>query len=138
MIRYFLAKSEPTSYSILDLQNEKETWWDGVHNYQAINVIKSLKVGDLVFFYQSVSSPSIVGLMEVTTKPEKDLEDKRGISWKVKTKFKDLYEVPLTLKTIKANPKFKDFILVRNSRLSFLACTIDFVAYVLSNVSSQA
>ena len=137
MIRYFLAKSEPSSYSILDLEKEGETWWDGVHNYQAINVIKSLKIGDLVFFYQSVKNPSIVGLMEVGSSPEKDLLDKRNISWKVKMIYKEVFLEPLTLKEIKANPKFQDFILVRNSRLSFMACTQDFVEFVFKNTDKK-
>jgi predicted RNA-binding protein with PUA-like domain len=138
MIRYFLAKSEPSSYSILDLEKEGETWWDGVHNFQAINVIKSLRIGDLVFFYQSVTNPSIVGLMEVSSTPEKDLLDKRKISWKAKMIYKETFVEPLSLKEIKTNPKFKDFILVRNSRLSFMACTQDFVDFVFKNTDKKS
>lgn len=63
---YWLMKSEPTVYSITDLERDGETLWDGVRNYQARNYLRQMAVGDLAFFYHSNSTPpGIVGLMAV-------------------------------------------------------------------------
>ena len=131
MSKYFLAKSEPSSYSIDDLVEDGVTWWDGVHNYQAINVIKSWNVGDKVFFYRSLKEPAVVGLMEVISNPIFDTLDKQKISWKAQCKILEVFEEPVKLKEIKSSGRFDSFILVRNSRLSVMACTQEFVSYVI-------
>jgi predicted RNA-binding protein with PUA-like domain len=128
--RYFLAKSEPNSYSIDDLENDEITWWDGVRNYQAILVIKSWKIGDRVLFYRSLNSPAVVGMMEVVTLPIFDTDDERKISWKAQVKFITKFENEVSLKTIKESDKFSSFILIRNSRLSTMACPNDFIDYI--------
>jgi predicted RNA-binding protein with PUA-like domain len=128
--RFFLAKSEPNSYSIEDLENDTITWWDGVHNYQAILVIKSWKIGDKILFYRSLHNPAVVGIMEVVTEPIFDVDDVRKISWKAQVKFITKFENEVSLKSIKDSGLFDSFILVRNSRLSTMACTTDFVDYI--------
>jgi len=68
MIQYWLFKSEPTTFSIDDLAKSprQTTCWEGVRNYQARNFLKSMKVGDLGFFYHSnVDPPAIVGIIQV-------------------------------------------------------------------------
>ena len=64
---YWLMKSEPEEYSISDLESEEETcFWDGVRNYQARNLMRSMKAGDGVFFYHSVAKPpGIAGIARV-------------------------------------------------------------------------
>ncbi|MFM7326523.1 MAG: EVE domain-containing protein [Nodosilinea sp.] len=63
---YWLMKSEPTVYSITDLQRDGTTLWDGVRNYQARNFLTSMALEDLAFFYHSnTQPPGIVGLMKV-------------------------------------------------------------------------
>ena len=65
-INYWLMKSEPDAYSIKDLKKEEETLWDGIRNYQARNFMRSMKIGDQAFFYDSnTKPPGIVGLMEI-------------------------------------------------------------------------
>ena len=68
-MNYWLMKSEPSAFSIDDLQQmpEQTEHWDGVRNYQARNMMRDqMKVGDEVFFYHSnCETPGIVGLMEV-------------------------------------------------------------------------
>lgn len=68
-MNYWLMKSEPSAFSIDDLQGmpEQTEHWDGVRNYQARNMMRDqMKVGDQVFFYHSnCETPGIVGLMEV-------------------------------------------------------------------------
>lgn len=65
-ISYWLMKSEPTVYSISDLEREHQTIWEGVRNYQARNFLREMKVGDLAFFYHSnATPPGIAGLMRI-------------------------------------------------------------------------
>lgn len=55
-------------YSIANLQQERETVWSGVRNYQARNFLRQMNQGDLAFFYHSnTTPPGIVGLMRVVT-----------------------------------------------------------------------
>jgi len=60
-------KTEPTTYSIDDLQNEGVTSWEGVRNYQARNFMRDdMHIGDKVLFYHSnTTPPGFVGLAEV-------------------------------------------------------------------------
>ncbi len=63
---HWLMKSEPEVYGIDDLAREGTTLWDGIRNYQARNYMRTMAIGDRVFFYHSnTSPPGIVGLMEV-------------------------------------------------------------------------
>ena len=65
-INYWLMKSEPDVYGITHLSKEKATLWDGIRNYQARNFMRSMKTGDISFFYHSnCKSPGIAGLMEI-------------------------------------------------------------------------
>ena len=50
--QYWLMKSEPSAFSIDDLQRApgRTTCWDGVRNYQARNYMRRMRVGDQVLF----------------------------------------------------------------------------------------
>ena len=66
---YWLMKSEPDAYSIDTLENEKQTLWDGIRNYQARNFMRKMEIGDKAFFYHSnCKPPGIVGLMKIISK----------------------------------------------------------------------
>lgn len=72
---YWLVKTEPSSFSIDDLENapNKISMWDGVRNYQARNFMRdAMEQGDQVLFYHSVTQPGIVGLAEVASKSYPD------------------------------------------------------------------
>ena len=66
-MNYWLMKSEPTDYSIDDLEQDKTIDWYGIRNYQARNFMRdNMKIGDLAFFYHSnCKEPGIVGIMKV-------------------------------------------------------------------------
>jgi predicted RNA-binding protein with PUA-like domain len=65
-MQYWLMKSEPAAYSITNLQQDGQTLWDGVRNYQARNFLRQMQVGDLSFFYHSnATPPGIVGMMRI-------------------------------------------------------------------------
>ena len=65
--RYWLMKTEPTVYSIDDLQHMQRTAWEGVRNYQARNFMRDdMQVGDQVLIYHSSTEPpGVAGLGEV-------------------------------------------------------------------------
>lgn len=70
---YWLLKSEPETFSLDDLKRMGKSPWDGVRNYQARNYLRSMKKGDLGFFYHSrVDPPGIAGLCKVVSKPYPD------------------------------------------------------------------
>jgi len=117
---WWLVKADPdTDYSIDDLEKDGQTEWTGVHNFQAINNIKLMKPGDLVYVYHSQKEKSIVGLAKISGDPYENLKDPRK-SWAVRLIYVRKYAKPLHLSTVKANPVFFDFLLVRNSRLSVM------------------
>jgi predicted RNA-binding protein with PUA-like domain len=116
---YFLAKTDPDTYSLADFEKEGETLWDGVHSNAAINFIKQMKPGDLVYIYESQGPKAIAGLAEVTTAPRKNEADPRP-SWVVDMKFVKKFTRPATLAEIKATPALANFKLVRESRLSVM------------------
>ncbi|WP_292840815.1 EVE domain-containing protein [Nostoc sp. NMS8] len=78
-------KSEPEVYSITDLQQQSETIWDGIRNYQARNFLRQMDEGDLAFFYHSNTNfPGIAGLMRVV---KKDIVD--PTQFEAKSKYYD-------------------------------------------------
>ena len=59
--RYWLFKSEPDVYSLADLERDKRTYWEGVRNYQARNLLRDrIQVGDGVLFYHSRVKPMVI------------------------------------------------------------------------------
>ncbi len=130
-MNYFLAKTDPDTYSLADFKKEGETLWDGVHNNAAMLFIQKMKPGDLVYIYESLSTKAIVGLAEVSGEPFLNTADPRR-SWAVRMNFVKEYAKPLTLADIKANPHFADFPLVRQSRLSVMPVEREFQQHIES------
>ena len=71
-MKYFLAKSEPDTYSIDDLERDRKTTWDGVKNPQAVRAIREMQPGDRVFIYHSGGASAIVGWATVRSEPRDD------------------------------------------------------------------
>jgi predicted RNA-binding protein with PUA-like domain len=115
---YWLIKSEPSSYSWSQLVKEKKTSWTGVRNPQASANLKAMKAGDRCFFYHSGEGKEIVGVAEVVKAAYPDPTDKSGKAVTVDVKPVEAVKQPVTLAAIKADATFKDFKLVRQSRLS--------------------
>ena len=109
--QYWLMKSEPDVYSWDDLVAEKEGMWDGVRNHAAALNMKTMKKGDLAFFYHSNIGVEVVGILKISKEAFIDPTDE-----KVKPVRKLKTAVPL--KAVKANPKLAEMDLVRLSRLS--------------------
>lgn len=66
-MKYWLMKSEPTDYSIDDLEKDGRIDWYGIRNYQARNFMRDqMSIDDLAFFYHSnCKEPGIIGIMKV-------------------------------------------------------------------------
>ena len=125
---YFLAKTEPGDYSIDDLAREGATVWDGVTSAQAVNVIKTMRLGDVVLIYHSGGESAVVGVAEVTSEPRPDPREPKG--WVVDIRYRGKLERPVTLQQIKGSGRFADFALVRQGRLSTMAVPDHFVAWL--------
>jgi predicted RNA-binding protein with PUA-like domain len=133
---YWLMKSEPTVYSIADLEREKITLWDGVRNYQARNFLKKMQLGDRAFFYHSnTQPPGIVGLMQVVEilvvdptqfDPLSDYFDPKSTPeqprwYTVKLEFVEVFTQIITLEVLKQAFREEELAVVRKgNRLSVL------------------
>ena len=120
MTNYWLCKQEPSTYNIDLLQKEKTTTWDGVHNNLAVKHIGMMKKGDQCFFYHSGDEKQIVGMMEISSNPYPNPKEKDPRFVVVDVKYKKKLDRPVTLAEIKSNKKFKDWELIRISRLSVM------------------
>jgi predicted RNA-binding protein with PUA-like domain len=127
-IRYYLAKTEPTVYSIQDLQRDKKTVWDGVTNPQAVRAIKDMQPGDRVFVYHSGGVSAIVGLALVLSAGRPD--PKNPQSAVVDLQFLAALDSPVTLADVKQSRLFDDFALVRQGRLSTMPVPEKFVSWI--------
>jgi predicted RNA-binding protein with PUA-like domain len=125
---YFLAKTEPGTYSIDDLKRDGTTEWDGVRNPAAVNAIKSMKPGDSVLIYHSGADKAVVGLAKVVSEPRPDANDDR--SWVADFEYLQHAKKPVTLKEIKDSHQFDDWALVRMGRLSTMEAPDAFWAWL--------
>jgi predicted RNA-binding protein with PUA-like domain len=117
---YWLMKSEPEAWSWDQQKKEghKGAEWDGVRNFQARNNMRKMKKGDLAFFYHSGEERAVVGIVKVVKEAHPDSTDPSG-QWEcVDVAAVEDLPRPVTLAEIKANPKLKDMVLARVSRLS--------------------
>jgi predicted RNA-binding protein with PUA-like domain len=116
-------KSEPNVWSINQQKKAgvKGAPWDGVRNYQAAKNLKSMKKGDLCFFYHSNIGKEIVGIVEVIKEAYLDKTDKSGRFVAVTVQFKKKLTKPVTLETIKKNKELSHLSLIKQSRLSVMS-----------------
>jgi predicted RNA-binding protein with PUA-like domain len=135
-VNYWLMKSEPSAYSIADLQQQHQTIWDGVRNYQARNFLRQMQLGDLVFFYHSnTNPPGIVGLTRVVKtgiddptqfEPTSKYYDPKSTPesprWQtVEVEFVETFSNPISLSILKEKFTADELLLVRpGNRLSVI------------------
>ena len=125
---YFLAKTDPGTYSIDDLERDGTTTWDGVRNAAALQAIRAMHPGDEVLIYHSQGEAAIVGLARVISEPRPDLKDSK--SWVVDVTFVRRLEQPVTLREIKESHLFDDWSLVRQGRLSTMGVPDNVIAWL--------
>ena len=125
---YFLAKTDPETYSLDDLEREKRTSWDGVNNPQAVRAIREMRPGDRVFIYHSGGVSGVVGLATVRSEPRDDPKNPKSAV--VDLEFSARLEPPTSLAEIKQSKKFEDWALVRQGRLSTMPAPAKFVEWI--------
>ena len=116
----WLFKEEPSNYSFDALVKDKKTVWSGVKNPLAQKHLRSVKKGDRIFYYHTGDEKSVVGIAKALGDAYTDPGDKAGKAAVVDVGPVKKLPRPVTLKEIKADPSFKDFALVRISRLSVM------------------
>jgi predicted RNA-binding protein with PUA-like domain len=129
-MKFFLAKTDPDTYPIDQLEREKQTVWDGVRNPQALRAIRDMKSGDRVFIYHSMGAAAVVGVADVVGDGRPDpANPKLAVA---DFRFRCRLDPPVTLHEIKESGKFDDWQLVRQSRLSTMPAPPEFVAWMRS------
>jgi predicted RNA-binding protein with PUA-like domain len=131
-MNYFLAKTDPETYSIDDLERDRRTAWDGVTNPQAVRAIRAMRTGDRVFIYHS--GLGVVGMAVVRSEPRDDPKNPKSAV--VDLEFVGRLDPPATLAEIKQSRLFEDWALVRQGRLSTMAAPEKFVAWMRKRNSS--
>jgi predicted RNA-binding protein with PUA-like domain len=114
----YLLKTEPTAYSFADLQRDKQTQWDGVHNPVALRNLGSMKSGDRLVIYETGEHKTAVGTATVVS-----VDNSEPKNPAVEIKAGKAIAKPLSLAQIKANKLFSDSPLVRQGRLSVVPLT---------------
>jgi predicted RNA-binding protein with PUA-like domain len=116
----WLFKEEPSNYSFDAFVKDKRTTWSGVKNPVAQRNLRSIKKGDQVFYYHTGDEKQIVGMAKALGDAYPDPDDKAGKAHVVDIGPVKKLARPVTLKEIKADAFFKNFDLVRISRLSVM------------------
>jgi predicted RNA-binding protein with PUA-like domain len=117
---YWLMKSEPDGWS-WDRQlaaGAKGAEWDGVRNFAAKKHMQEMKLGELGFFYHTGDEKRVVGIVKVVALAHPDSTDPEGKWSCVDVAAVAPMPEPVTLAQIKAEPRLKDMVLVRQARLS--------------------
>lgn len=118
MTNYWLVKSEPDAFSWDQQVKNGVEPWTGVRNHSAKNNLKAMRLGDLAFFYHSNIGKEIVGIVKVAREAYPDPTAADGGWVCVDMQAVRALPEPVSLATIKSDPRFADLALVRLSRLS--------------------
>ena len=121
-MKYWLLKTEPEEWSWTQQikSKSKGVEWNGVRNFQAAKNLKSMKKGDLCFFYHSNIGKEIVGIVEVIRTAFIDPSDKQARFVAVQVKYKSVLKKAISLENIKKNKNLQHLLLIKQSRLSVM------------------
>lgn len=111
MSNRWLFKTEPSDYSFQKLQREGNTEWTGVKNPLALKYLRNVKKGDEILIYHTGDEKSVVGIARAVADAANDSVRVEAVKPLAK---------PVTLASIKTDPSFRDFALVRMARLSVM------------------
>jgi predicted RNA-binding protein with PUA-like domain len=127
-MKHYLAKTEPSVYSIDDLERDRKTVWDGVTNPQAVKAIRAMQPGDRVFLYHSGDVRAVVGIANVLSAGRDDAKNPKSAV--VDLAYGGRLDPPTSLADIKQSGMFDDWALVRQSRLSTMEAPEEFVQWM--------
>jgi predicted RNA-binding protein with PUA-like domain len=119
----FLVKEEPEHYRYEQFARDGGTTWEGVRNPVAQRNLRTIRKGDLVFYYHTGKEKAVVGIARATGDAHPDPKDRTGRAYVVDLKPVKRLAAPVTLAAIKADPRFADFALTRVPRLSVMPVT---------------
>jgi predicted RNA-binding protein with PUA-like domain len=117
-MQYWLVKQEPEAYAWAAFVKDGGTAWTGVRNFQARNNLRTMKRGDRVLYYHSVSEKRVVGLARVVKEAYPDPTAKEGDWSTVDLEPVKPLKNPVDLETIKSDKTLMSIPLVRQGRLS--------------------
>jgi predicted RNA-binding protein with PUA-like domain len=123
MPQYWLVKQEPTAYSWNQFTADGKTEWTGVRNFQARNNLRSMKLGDPVFYYHSVNGKAVVGIAQVTKEAFRDATATEGDWSAVELRPVKSVEPPVKLDQIKQDSRLREVPLLKTPRLSVIKLT---------------
>jgi predicted RNA-binding protein with PUA-like domain len=116
----WLFKEEPTHYSFDAFVRDGKTVWSGVKNPLAQKHLHAVKKGDRIFYYHTGDEKAVVGIAKALGDAYADPEDATGRRAAVDVAPVKKLRRPVTLAEIKSDRAFRDFPLVRISRLSVM------------------
>ncbi len=122
-MQHWLVKQEPEAYSWAAFVRDGRTAWTGVRNFQARNNLRAMKKGDWVLYYHSVTEKQVVGVARVAREAYPDPTAGEGDWSCVDLVPAKALKEPVGLETIKADPKLKDLLLLKHTRLSVVPLT---------------
>ncbi|HZU29033.1 MAG TPA: EVE domain-containing protein [Bryobacteraceae bacterium] len=125
---WFLAKTDPETYSLDNLEHDKRTVWDGVTNPQAVRAIREMRPGDRVLIYHSGGDAAVVGVARVLSEPRDDPKNPKSAV--VDLEFEKRFDTAVTLAEVKKSGKFAEWALVRQGRLSTMRAPEEFISWL--------
>ncbi len=132
-MNHWLVKQEPSTYPFSRFLQEKKVVWDGVRNYQARNFLRQMRKGDRVLYYHSVDQRAVVGTAKVSRTAFPDPTSPQGEDWtSVELSVDRILKNPVTLDQLKADRRFRDLLLLRQSRLSVMPVPPKIFSAILS------
>ena len=125
-MQYWLLKTEPEDWSWYQQikLGDKGIEWNGVRNFQAAKNLRNMRLGDKCFFYHTGKEKKIIGVVQVIRKAFLDKSDKTKKFVSVMVKALYPLKRAVSLQEIKKNKVFRDFALVKQSRLSVMAVNL--------------
>jgi predicted RNA-binding protein with PUA-like domain len=128
----WLLKCEPDhDYSYQDLENDGQTYWDGVTNNWALKFIREVKKGDKAFIYHTGKERCVIGVANIISDsyPDPNAHNEKLVVFDLTPDH--AFANPVTLKQIKEDGRFDEFHLVKFGRLSVMPVSIEYWDMIL-------
>ena len=128
----WLLKCEPNhDYSYQDLENDGQTYWDGVTNNWVLKFIREVKKGAKAFIYHTGKERCVIGVANIISDsyPDPNVDNEKLVVFDLTPDH--AFANPVTLKQIKEDGRFDEFHLVKFGRLSVMPVSIEYWDMIL-------